>query len=339
MERWQLEQRQALPLDVKVELTKLRIREYYERTDGGVYVSFSGGKDSTVLLDLVRSLYPDVPAVFVDTTLEYPQVKAFVRTIPNVTWLRPALPFHKVITKYGWPLVSKEIAQKIFKIRRYRLNQRTVDCWLNGSERGTMGKISDKWKYLLNAPVEINSYCCDVMKKRPAHQYDKSTGRVPFVGIMADNSRMRMQNYLRHGCNIYNTAKAKSTPMGFWTEQDVLQYIKINKLPYSSIYGDIVESEDKHGKPQLITTGEERTGCMFCPFGVHIEQKKGLNRFERMKVNNPKYYNFCLRGGQWMEASTSLGTKPWAPEGGKVWVPGNNGLGMKYIFDLLGIRY
>lgn len=63
---------QALPLDVKIEKTKRRIKEWYDYWDGQVYVSFSGGKDSTVLLDLVRNVcgYTDVPAVFVDTGLE-----------------------------------------------------------------------------------------------------------------------------------------------------------------------------------------------------------------------------------------------------------------------------
>ena len=80
-----LKQRQNLPLNLKIELTKRRIREFYEYFDGQVYVSFSGGKDSTVLLDIVRSLYPNVLAVFVDTGLEYPEVRQFVKSIENIT--------------------------------------------------------------------------------------------------------------------------------------------------------------------------------------------------------------------------------------------------------------
>ncbi len=70
-----LRQMQSLPLQVKIRMTKERIRKWYEYWDGNVYVSFSGGKDSTVLLHIVRSLYPDVKAVFSDTGLEYPEVK------------------------------------------------------------------------------------------------------------------------------------------------------------------------------------------------------------------------------------------------------------------------
>ena len=61
---WELQQMQSLPLSAKVVMTQQRIREWYEHWDGMVYVSFSGGKDSTVLLHLVRDMYPDVPAVF-----------------------------------------------------------------------------------------------------------------------------------------------------------------------------------------------------------------------------------------------------------------------------------
>jgi len=78
--------RQALPLDLKIGLTKNRIRSWYEHWHGNVYVSFSGGKDSTVLLDLVRQDYPDVPAVFCDTGLEYPEIRDFVKTFDNVVW-------------------------------------------------------------------------------------------------------------------------------------------------------------------------------------------------------------------------------------------------------------
>lgn len=59
VEPWQLKQRQSLPLEAKVQLTKIRIRSWYDYWKGNVYVAFSGGKDSTVLLDIVRSMYPE----------------------------------------------------------------------------------------------------------------------------------------------------------------------------------------------------------------------------------------------------------------------------------------
>lgn len=84
----ELRQWQALPLGVKVLMTKERIRNWVNEYDeDGVYVSFSGGKDSTVLLHIVRSMYPKVKAVFVDTGLEYPEIREFVKTFDNVDWI------------------------------------------------------------------------------------------------------------------------------------------------------------------------------------------------------------------------------------------------------------
>lgn len=76
---------QSWSLQRKIQVTQTRIIEWYQKNNGKVYVSFSGGKDSTVLLDLARRIYPDIPAVFIDTGLEYPELRDFVKTIPNVT--------------------------------------------------------------------------------------------------------------------------------------------------------------------------------------------------------------------------------------------------------------
>ena len=106
-----LYQMQSLPLSAKIQMTKQRIRQWIEEYgEEGVYVSFSGGKDSTVLLDIARSVYPDIKAVFVDTGLEYPEIRQFVKTFDNIDWLRPKMNFKQVIEKYGYPFISKEVS-------------------------------------------------------------------------------------------------------------------------------------------------------------------------------------------------------------------------------------
>lgn len=119
----ELRERQALPLPVKEQMTEVRIHEWMFNGNFGVkkgVVSFSGGKDSTVLLHIARKLYPDIPAVFSNTGLEYPEIQAFVRRFDNVTIVQPKMRFDEVISKYGYPLIGKEVAEAIYYARRIR---------------------------------------------------------------------------------------------------------------------------------------------------------------------------------------------------------------------------
>ena len=118
-ELWELQQMQGLPLSAKIAKTKQRIREWYEHYDGRVYVSYSGGKDSSVLLHLVREMYPDVPAVFISTGLEYPEICQYVKTYTNVEWIRPKKTFKQVCKEHGYPIISKEVAECVYDARRY----------------------------------------------------------------------------------------------------------------------------------------------------------------------------------------------------------------------------
>lgn len=112
----ELKQLQAMPLSIKIKMTETRVRAWVnEYGQEGVYISFSGGKDSTVLLDIVRNRlgYTRIPAVFCDTGLEYPEIREFVKGFDNVTWLKPKLTFKQVIEKHGYPFISKETSGAI----------------------------------------------------------------------------------------------------------------------------------------------------------------------------------------------------------------------------------
>ena len=123
----ELKQYQALPLDLKVELTRTRIQDWCRQFGGDVCVSFSGGKDSTVLLHLVRSYYPNVRAVFSDTGLEYPEIRKFAMSFDNVDVVRPRMRFDEVISTYGYPLIGKEVAEAIYYARRIRSHSVNVE--------------------------------------------------------------------------------------------------------------------------------------------------------------------------------------------------------------------
>lgn len=333
-----LRQMQSLPLEAKLLMTQRRIRDWVDYWHGDVYVSFSGGKDSTVLKHIVDGMYDDIPAVFVNTGLEYPEIQTFVREIKagkhdcfnsDVEIVRPEMRFDEVIQKYGYPVISKEVSNTIAgarnSIKKGVYSHRLCKLGVKRDEYGGLhdeGKhdyasalngskfMQTKWRFLLDADFKISSRCCDVMKKRPAALYQKQTGRKPFIATMASESMNRETAWFKNGCNAFKAAKPQSTPMAFWTEQDVLHYIKRFDVPYCSVYGDILidesdndefienqinlidyigeyESEDK-----LQTTGCDRTGCMFCMFGCHLEKEP--NRFQRMKITHPKQYEYCM---------------------------------------------
>ena len=275
MEIWELKQRQSLPLDAKIKLSLDRIRKFYDYFNGNVYISFSGGKDSTVLLNLVRSIYPNIPAVFSNTGLEYPEIVQFIKTINNVIWIKPKMKFKDVIDKYGYPIISKEVAQYIYEAR----NTKSItlkNTRIYGNNKNS-GRIPDKWKYLIDAPFKISYYCCMVMKKRPFKVYEKITGNKPFIGMTANDSRGRFRIYIRNGgCNSFNTPRPTSNPLMIWLEKDIWEYIKKYNIAYSNIY----------------KMGYHRTGCIFCMFGVHLEEKP--NRFQLMEKTHPRLYKYCM---------------------------------------------
>lgn len=348
---------QALPLQVKVAMTKQRIRDWVaEYGVDGVYVSFSGGKDSTVLLHIVRSMYPSVEAVFVNTGLEYPEIQRFVKQFENVTILHPKIRFDEVIRKYGYPVISKDVAECVYQAKKalegnkdpyevleylespsyfpyaYRLQKLLGIAKDKNGNKSLFNK--EKWKPLLALDFDISSYCCNVMKKKPAHEYCRKTGKKPITAQMAAESKLREQQWIKNGCNGFDMKSPISNPMSFWTEQDVFEYIKQNDLPIAPVYGEVVyENNEQIGIEdfgetgtgrRLCTTGCKRTGCIFCAFGAHLEKGED-RRFVRLKKTHPLQYEYCINGGG------------YDPDG--IWKPTKDGLGMGHIFDELNEIY
>ena len=300
-----LAQYQSLPLNAKIAFTKTRIKNWISNFGfDGVYLSFSGGKDSTVLKHIIEEeLGYNIPAVFVNTGLEYPGVRQFATSQKNVVVVRPKMPFPEVLEHYGYPVVSKEQSQYISDVRNTK-SDKVRNLRLYGRGDSKSYKISEKWKYLIDAPFKISHKCCTVMKKEPAIRYERESGRKPFIATMASESNLRKQEYIKKGCNSFNSDRPASTPLGFWTEQDIYQYIKEFDVPYCSVYGDILQ--DSKGK--YYTTKVDRTGCMFCMFGVHRE--KSPNKFEKMRETHPKLHDYCI-----------------------------NQLGCGKVLDFLGVKY
>jgi 3'-phosphoadenosine 5'-phosphosulfate sulfotransferase (PAPS reductase)/FAD synthetase len=375
---------QAESLDDKFQRTLAKVSEWYSRWNNEVYVSFSGGKDSTVLADICarwcKVANTPLYLAFVNTGLEYPEIRKHVEFFAQwlrdkyeievvLDILRPEMRFDEVIKKYGYPIISKEVSECVSQGRNalerddgtsnYRLLK------LQGKALDKEGRPSlfnrQKYEPLLYTDFLCSHQCCNVMKKKPAKQYAKQTGRKPITAQMAEESTLRTQQWLKNGCNGFNMASPISNPMSFWTEQDVLKYIQEENLPIAPVYGEIVEKGNK-----LATTGCERTGCMFCAFGCHLE--KSPSRFVRLKETHPRQYEYCINGGGYSWTAKIKGAKRWrvfdfvkennekmTPEEieefvvahrndekykfTKVWMPNKQGLGLGHVFNELNKLY
>ena len=328
-----LAQLQAMSLNDKFQRTLGLVGEWHNYYHDNVYVSCSGGKDSTVLADIdakwCKMINQPLNLAFSNTGLEYPEIQRHVRELKpyfedkydievNLTVVRPKMQFSEVISKYGYPLIGKEVAEAIYYARRIRSQssngERERDAGRhggdessfaakdyraitpehkksksgagteeNGTRRHTINrresqptaqsrgswntyesKQRDRWvlsgfrsaagvepfKSQFNkerwlplardVPFMISHYCCNVMKKSPLAKFQKQTGMYPFLGTMAEESRLRTQAWIRHGCNAFEGSKHTSQPLSFWTEQDILAYTLKSELPLASVYGEIV---------------------------------------------------------------------------------------------------
>lgn len=219
MER--LKELRALPLERKIQISQTRIIEWYNHYHGNVVVSFSGGKDSTVLLHLVRKIYPNIKAVFSNTGLEYPEIQKHIKSLDNVDIITPSMRFDEVVSTYGYPLISKEVAEAIYYARRIRsrtkpmkqaewkrmelkgnrrmglsrqAQQETDAQFLAGEYTGTeqFGQKSrfnkEKWLPMAYTPFMISHYCCNKMKKSPIKKYNHEYHFYPIVGTLTEES-------------------------------------------------------------------------------------------------------------------------------------------------------
>lgn len=295
----ELQQRQRWTLEQKIDHAVGTIEAFIARTGATPYISFSGGKDSTVLLDLARRFVdPNIKAVFDNTGNEFPEIVHFVKTIDNVTIITPKVNIRDLIAKNGFPLISKETALGLREVKTTK-SQRLINLRLHGtdSKRGwVIGKIPDKWQFLIKQPFMISERCCDILKKRPFARYQRETGELPIIATMTEESRLRQQQYLRRGgCNSFNAKHLASYPLSIWTEADIWAYIQKFKIPICKLYS---------------LPGCKRTGCMFCGFGAHLEK---FSRFKIPYKLHPAIYNAFMKytnnGVTYREALHLIGVK------------------------------
>lgn len=270
-------------LESKIIQTKYLIRRaVMEFGLDKVYISYSGGKDSTVLSHIAKTMYPDILHLFANTTNEYPE------TIQHIKWEKEengtniivVLPtdakgntwtFKKVVDTYGYPMYSKRVSNAI-RTYQHALSERTKQ-----NSQDYLDRNFKKYEKYKNLP--ISDKCCDKLKKEPLRRKAKELGLdCAILGILASESYQREKDWLEYGCNVFHERKDnQSRPLSFWNDEDILEYM------------------DKYNVkiPRLYDMGYSRNGCMYCGFGVHLEPN-GQNRYQRLKETHPVQYQYFI---------------------------------------------
>ncbi len=307
----ELIERQKWTLDQKIYHSLEVIDVFYNKMEGNAYLAFSGGKDSTVLRWLINKFlsaakFDPIPHVFNNTTNEHKDILEFVKSFGDqVTWLRPKMTFAQSLMVNGYPLVSKEQAQYIREARDtkslklYNLRMYGREKIAASGRKYIQGRISKKWQYLVHVDLKITEKCCNILKKEPVKRYEKETGRYPLIGTMAANSSLRMQSYLKSGCNTFDGRPA-SRPLSIWTEEDIWGCIEKYNIPYCKIYDtQIIDGVE--------VPGELNTGCAYCAFGQHLIE--GPTKFDRLKIREPKRYASIMDKLGYRNALEKVGIK------------------------------
>lgn len=318
MKPYEFIQKQSLPYEAP------RAQEFFDRLDGNVFCSVGGLDSITLLMFLRQYVNPDIPGVSV-SSLEDSSIREVHQTFDNFVILKPLKTKVQVIREHGFPVISKDKASKIQLIQHPTEKNKTVRHAIMTGETGEQGgfttratgsrmRLPQKWLDLFGgpenanygthydtAPFEVSPDCCYWMKEKPCNIYTRESGRKPYMGLMASEGGQREKALMRYGCNHYGKTVTRSCPFAIFSRQDLLQLALDLDVPVPAIYGTI--ERDPGGK--LYTTRAQRTGCNMCGFGIHIEQRP--HRFDRLRQDNPKEWEFWMFKVGWGEVLDYIG--------------------------------
>jgi len=324
MKRYEFEQKQSLPYEAKLNHAIFKAQEFYNHLQGDVCCSVGGLDSITLLFFLRRFVSKSIPGVSV-SALEDKSIQRVHRQLDNMIFLKPYKSKVQVIREFGFPVISKMKARKIEHLQKPNNPKLTYVHALMTGDMGAQGKfqhsdkikLPDKWLKLFGglyndhrpdlecktAPFKVSDRCCYWMKEKPADDFAKQNGLSPYLGLMAAEGGQRELGLIKNGCNYYGKTVTRSCPFAIFSKTDLLQLALYLEVPVPEIYGEIVELPDG----TLDTTRAKRTGCTMCGFGIHIEKRP--HRFDRLREDNPKEWQFWMYKMGWGQVLDYIGVK------------------------------
>lgn len=315
----QMLMKQCVPYSIKVRMAKDRIKIFIEECNkrGLNYHVSVGGLDSITLGYLIRSMgYSESLIPFVSaSSLEDASIQKVHREMGCIT-VKPLKPKAKILQDEGFPVLSKRIANKINTIANPTELNKTVRHAIITGECGEQGhfatdskmKLPQRWLELFGGLDEegaalgygkpdnfkVSHKCCYYLKEAPCDNWAKEHNSVPFLGLMASEGGQRADALEEHGCNYFGKTTARSCPFAFFYHSDVVHLAVDLGVPIPEIYGEVEISTEKneYGDYEYRTTGEQRTGCSMCGFGIQLEKRP--HRFDRLYFRNPKEWHFWM---------------------------------------------
>ena len=322
-------QKQDLPYKAKVAHAELRAREFYDTIVGQMYnanchVSV-GGLDSITLYLFLQSICINVPGISV-SSVEDKSIQRIHKALGILT-VKPLKSKAKVIQEYGFPVISKNSAEKISSLQNINAKESRIIAIMTGKtskrQYSRKTKLPDKWLKLFAghhseirpnlvckiAPFKVSDRCCYWLKEKPCRDWGKERNSYPYLGLMASEGGQRELGLIKNGCNYYSKSDTRSCPFAIFTRQDILQLAIDLKVPVPEIYGEIKRKPDG----TLYTTRAQRSGCSMCGFGIHIEKRP--HRFDRLKEDNPKEWAYWMYDVGWGQVLDWIGVEWEGPPG------------------------
>lgn len=358
--------KQSVPYAAKVRMAKRRIRQWLEECDAKEFNSHVsvGGLDSITLCALIRSMGygPErVPAISA-STLEDISIQRVHKELGCIN-VKPLKSKVNILQEEGFPILSKKIANKIWTLEHPTEDNKTVRHAIITGECGAQGHFATDSKMQLpksylkifggldeegrklgyRAPdnFKVSHTCCYYLKEAPCDNWAKEHHSVPFLGLMASEGGQRADALEENGCNYWGKTTARSCPFAFFFHSDVVHLAADLGVTIPEIYGE-VKKRPNDTLPDGIewyTTGEQRTGCSMCGFGIQLEKRP--HRFDRLYERSEKEWDFwmnrCCKDKDgtpfgWGRVLDYVGI-PWRdPEH---WYLNDSIIGQMSIFDLL----